>query len=141
MSFISHSIEQTHHYAADVAAQLQGGEIIGLEGDLGSGKTTFVQGLAVALGIEGPVRSPTFVLMHVYPIENHPTIHHLVHMDGYRIEKPTDVMHLGLDEWVGRTDVVICIEWPRVMESGGIPFTKRFRFVYQDEGTRTIEEV
>jgi len=74
-----------------------------LEGDLGSGKTTFVQGLARGLGITEPVTSPTFGLMQVYPQGKIP----LVHCDLYRLA-PEEVWSLGLEEW---EHGIIAIEW------------------------------
>lgn len=104
------SPQDTQRAAFELAKQLVGGEWIALEGPLGAGKTTFVQGLAKSLGVTDPVRSPTYGLVHLYKT-THPTIGFLVHVDLYRLSEvaPEDV---GLDEWVGRKDAVVVIEWP-----------------------------
>ena len=107
----SNSSQQTKQIAADFAKTLKGGEGIALFGELGAGKTTFVQGLSSALGVTDPVRSPTFVLAHIYPT-THETIKHLVHVDFYRIQHAADFSDLGLDEYINKEDTVIVAEWP-----------------------------
>jgi len=106
----SHSVEETKRLAADLAATLHGGELVLLDGELGAGKTAFVQGLAEALGADA-ARSPTFTVMNIYKT-THSTIHELVHLDFYRLAKPEQVAELGLEDWLGRTDAVVVAEWP-----------------------------
>jgi tRNA threonylcarbamoyladenosine biosynthesis protein TsaE len=112
MSFLSHSPDQTKKIAAEFAATIRGGEVIALEGELGAGKTTFVQGFVEALGGSTPVHSPTFTLMNLYEIPSGP-IKTVVHVDFYRIEKPEELEEIGLEEFFGRKDVVVLIEWPK----------------------------
>ena len=107
MIYSTHSAEETKAVAAQFAATLHGGEVIALIGDLGAGKTTFVQGLAQVLGATTGAKSPTFTLMNIYPT-NHPTIHRLVHLDFYRVNDGT---HLGLEDYK-TNDTVILAEWP-----------------------------
>lgn len=102
--------EETKKLAAVIAGQLQGGEIILLEGGLGAGKTTFVQGLVQGLGSKDRVHSPTFTIMNIYEIQ-HPAIKQVVHLDFYRVAE-SRLEDLGLDEWLGRKDTVIVAEWP-----------------------------
>ncbi|HBK33443.1 TPA: tRNA (adenosine(37)-N6)-threonylcarbamoyltransferase complex ATPase subunit type 1 TsaE [Candidatus Uhrbacteria bacterium] len=111
MTFSTHTPEETKQLAVQLASSLQGGEILALEGDLGSGKTTFVQGLGEALGVKAYVRSPSFTLMNIYHT-SHPTIHFLVHLDCYRLGPLCDLQGLELEEWLHRSDVIIVIEWP-----------------------------
>lgn len=87
--------------------------IFALAGDLGSGKTTFVQGLAAALGVREPVRSPTFVLMKWYRLPRAAPngFRHFVHVDAYRMERPAEARHLGLAEAFRDRDAVVAIEW------------------------------
>jgi len=106
----SHSVEETKRLAADLAATLRGGELVLLDGELGAGKTAFVQGLAEALGADA-ARSPTFTVMNIYTT-THSTIRELVHLDFYRLAKPEQVAELGLEDWLGRTDAVVVAEWP-----------------------------
>ncbi|MBI1908485.1 tRNA (adenosine(37)-N6)-threonylcarbamoyltransferase complex ATPase subunit type 1 TsaE [Candidatus Uhrbacteria bacterium] len=110
---ITHSAEETKNAAADLAATLQGGEMIALVGDLGAGKTTFVQGLAAALGATARVKSPTFTVMNEYPV-HHPTIHRLIHLDLYRFTSADELRALSLEDEL-RNDTVVVIEWPNAL--------------------------
>lgn len=84
--------------------------VIALSGNLGAGKTTFVQGFAQTLGIKTPIQSPTFVLMKIYSLEKK-YLKHLIHIDAYRIESPQELEHLGFHELLNDKDGVILIEW------------------------------
>ena len=90
---VTHSSKETKSIATDFAKKLKGGEFIALIGELGSGKTTFVQGLAEALGSTTKVKSPTFTLMNVYPTE-HQKIKQIVHVDFYRVPNAHEDMAL-----------------------------------------------
>ena len=86
--------------------------ILALRGDLGSGKTTFVQGLASALGIREKVQSPTFVLMKWYqPAKRFRPLRHLIHIDAYRLKNIGEARHLGLKQIFSERDAVVVIEW------------------------------
>lgn len=111
MTYLSPSAEDTKRIAAEFARTLQGGELVLLEGELGAGKTTFAQGLCEALGVHGPVRSPTFAVMHVYAADAG-AIQHVAHLDFYRFKKPEEALELGLEEWLNRPDAVVLAEWP-----------------------------
>lgn len=111
----THSREETQKMARDLAATLQGGELIVLIGDLGAGKTTFVQGLAEGLGVTARVKSPTFTVMNEYPCAN-PEIHRLVHLDLYRFTSADELRALSLADEL-RDDTVIVIEWPNAVPS------------------------
>lgn len=86
--------------------------ILALEGELGSGKTTFVQGLARGLGIKEKVQSPTFVLAKWYKLSQrrHP-LRHLVHVDAYRLESLAEARYLGLRDAFRDRGAVVVIEW------------------------------
>lgn len=94
----------TRAVAATLAGQLRPGDVVALSGDLGAGKTCFVQGAAAALGVTHPVTSPTFVLLNTYP---GPVP--VVHGDVYRLGTLRDVLDLG--EEVFAPDVVTFVEW------------------------------
>lgn len=113
--------EQTKIIARKIAAMFSGGEVIGLVGELGSGKTTFVQGIAEAFGVTNPVTSPTFSIMNIYPVRNHQTIKQLVHLDCYRLESEEQLADLGLEEWM-RPDTVMLVEWPLMKTDQTITF-------------------
>lgn len=102
----SNSPEDTYRIAAETLDQHPGRVIIALSGDLGSGKTVFVQGLALALGSTRSVTSPTFTLLNEYPCSRP-----LYHADLYRLEQPTEADALGLDDYM-ETQAVVAVEWP-----------------------------
>jgi len=102
----SHSVDETRAVAARLAGDVRPGDLLLLEGDLGAGKTAFVQGLAAALGSPEPVTSPTFTLAHRYR-GGRLTVHHL---DAYRLETIDEAADLGLDELLD-DDAVTVIEW------------------------------
>jgi tRNA threonylcarbamoyladenosine biosynthesis protein TsaE len=84
--------------------------IIALHGDLGAGKTTFVQALATQLGVSETVTSPTFVVMKSYETNNE-VFTHLVHIDAYRIEHTDEMRQLGFSGVVSSPGTLVCIEW------------------------------
>lgn len=84
------------------------GAVLLLVGDLGAGKTTFAQGLAVGMGVEGDVVSPSFALVREY--DGPPGAPRLVHMDFYRLDGTPEVRDLGIDDYLDGDDVV-AIEW------------------------------
>lgn len=104
------SRKETEKLGQKIAQLLKGGEVLALVGELGSGKTTFVKGLAKGLGIKQPVTSPTFVLIKVYPITKHKTIKQLVHVDCYRLPG-IEFNKIGLADYLNQTDTVVAIEW------------------------------
>lgn len=79
-----------------------------MHGDLGSGKTTFTQGLLKALGAEGPYISPTFLIMKEYPIRDKMTLYHI---DAYRITSD-DMKLLGWEELIQNKKTILVVEWP-----------------------------
>lgn len=105
---------ETRSLGTSLGLQLKGGEVFCLYGQLGSGKTTFTQGLAKGLGIAKNITSPTFVLMRQYPMRNAKTFYHL---DCYRLEDSTNMDSLGLKEIFTSSNNIICIEWPERIQS------------------------
>lgn len=97
-----------------LAKRLRGGDVVALRGDLGSGKTTLVQGIAAGLGVRRTVNSPTFILLRVYPVRPaRRGIRQLVHVDGYRLRDEREFDRIGLAEYLGQPDTVTVIEWPQ----------------------------
>ena len=84
--------------------------VVGLYGELGSGKTTFVQRVARALGVPQPVTSPTFVIQKVYKLKNQ-AFDHLIHIDTYRLESSDELLHLGWSELIEDPKNLIFVEW------------------------------
>jgi tRNA threonylcarbamoyladenosine biosynthesis protein TsaE len=148
---ISHSEAETQKIAADFAANLHGGDVILLAGDLGSGKTAFTKGIARALGITKEITSPTFAIMQIYNRDDSPTqdsgsneektnsFQHFVHIDTYRLKSADELLAIGADEYIGAQNSVTIIEWPETIE----PLlknkhSKKIVFQANTDGTRTI---
>ncbi len=108
-SLITKSASQTKILGQKFAKQLNGGEVIALQGDLGSGKTTFVKGLAKALQFKQTITSPTFVLFKVYNNSN-PKINQLIHVDCYRVGG-IEIKKAGLEDYFYEPQTVVVIEW------------------------------
>lgn len=104
--FISRSADQTRRVGMRLGALLQPSDMIGLVGELGSGKTTLVQGIASGWGSLDPVSSPTFVLVNVY---RHPDGDCLYHLDAYRLNNVAEAIDLDLDDMLSRGPLVV--EW------------------------------
>jgi tRNA threonylcarbamoyladenosine biosynthesis protein TsaE len=104
-----------NRFAADFVLQLtekrDGAVVIALSGDLGSGKTTFTQAAAKALGVEDTVNSPTFVIEKIYALSNQKW-QKLVHIDAYRLKRAEQLKQLGWDEIIGDPSNLVIIEWP-----------------------------
>jgi tRNA threonylcarbamoyladenosine biosynthesis protein TsaE len=103
------SAAATRDLAAAVAGALAPGDLLLLVGDLGSGKTTFTQGLALGLGVTDPVTSPTFTLVRAYRCRPGP-VRTLLHADLYRLDRLQDVVDLGIGEMVDDQSVAV-VEW------------------------------
>jgi len=104
------SDQQTMALAAQLGAKLQGGDIITLSGDLGAGKTCFVRGLAIGMGINPrEVSSPTYVICQEYA---GPDTRTLVHIDAYRLSSEDELESIGWDDLVNDPHAVLAIEWP-----------------------------
>ena len=84
--------------------------LIGLEGDLGGGKTTFTQGFMRGLGIRKKVLSPTFLIMKRFAIQNS-EFSNCYHLDCYRLKKPKEILELGFNEIINNPQNIIVIEW------------------------------
>lgn len=112
--------------------------VIALEGDLGGGKTTFVQGLAEGLGLTSPVTSPTFMLLKIYALRNHPQYKKLIHCDLYRVQGWNEIAELALDElWNDPTNLMV-IEWSERIKEKLPAKHHHIRFDHQDGDQRNI---
>ncbi|RPJ24145.1 MAG: tRNA (adenosine(37)-N6)-threonylcarbamoyltransferase complex ATPase subunit type 1 TsaE [Chloroflexi bacterium] len=107
MDFFSRSPEQTRRIGMRLGGALQAGDVICLQGDLGAGKTTFVQGVAQGWGSLDSVTSPTFILVNVY---RRPDEARLFHMDAYRLDSAPEAEELDLDAMLAQGPLLI--EWP-----------------------------
>jgi tRNA threonylcarbamoyladenosine biosynthesis protein TsaE len=116
--------------------------LLTLEGDLGAGKTTFVQALAQALGVEETVQSPTYVLMKSYKLSDK-QFERLVHIDAYRLSDASEFEALNPSEFLLDEKALVVVEWPERIE-GALPESDlKLRFSAEDtgDGERYIEGV
>lgn len=105
---VTTSVEETLNLGRDLADALHPGAVLALAGDLGSGKTHLVKGIAAGLGLDpATVRSPTFTLLHTYTGGRLP----LYHFDAYRLHTPDEFYELGYEEYVYGSGITV-IEWP-----------------------------
>ncbi len=111
-NYLLNNLADTEALARQIASHLKGGEVLALSGNLGSGKTTFTQFLAKALGVKENVTSPTFVLMKKYLLNvKRYTLNALYHIDAYRLNDWTDAESLGLFDFLGQPETITVIEW------------------------------
>ena len=107
VDFLSHSPDQTRRIGERLGGALQTGDVICLQGDLGAGKTTFVQGIAQGWGSLDSVSSPTFILVNIYRRADQAQ---LFHMDAYRLDSTQEAEELDLDSMLAVGALII--EWP-----------------------------
>ena len=107
---ITNSEKETLALAKKYAKTLKGGEIIGLIGNLGAGKTVFVKGLASGLGLKKNITSPTFVIMKPYLVKRG-KIKNFVHIDAYRLKSGQDLITIGAQEYFSQPRTLTVIEW------------------------------
>lgn len=130
-------------FAQHLAGTLCGSEVLLLSGELGAGKTTFVQEFVKALESNAIVTSPTFVLRNDYIITNHKIIKQLIHIDLYRLEK-WNAERIEFFEDIGRVETVTCIEWPEriknIKKLSGKLVSIRFEIIDKDARKIIISE-
>lgn len=115
--------------------------VLALQGDLGAGKTTFVQGFALGLGIQEKVLSPTFILMRRFDIDSF-IFKNFYHIDCYRLENEKDLEVLGFKEILNNPENIIAIEWPEKI-SNILPqkvIEIKFKHLIENKRTLTINE-
>jgi tRNA threonylcarbamoyladenosine biosynthesis protein TsaE len=123
LTFHLHGAAATRSLAASLARSLPPGTLVLLRGNLGAGKTTFAQGMALGLGVEEPVISPTFVLMREYPLPFEPgRPERFVHLDLYRLSGPAELPGLGIEELLD-DEALVAMEWPERVE-GSLPLAQ-----------------
>ena len=125
---ISSSPEETERIAGLLAARLSSGDVVYVCGELGAGKTTFVRGACRALGIEGPVTSPTYTIGHRYD--------GVSHLDLYRFEQLTDADWGALEPYFD--DAIVFVEWPEA-GAGVLPPARYAVRLRHADGGRAVE--
>ncbi|KKQ78020.1 MAG: hypothetical protein A3A96_03035 [Candidatus Zambryskibacteria bacterium RIFCSPLOWO2_01_FULL_39_39] len=134
MEFLSKNVSETAQIATDFSQKLKpktdSALVVGLYGELGSGKTTFMKYLAESFGVKETIQSPTFVIMKIYktspprklPFSSPPPlvkgrglggeVENLIHIDAYRIEKEEEMINLGWQEIISDPQNLVFVEWP-----------------------------
>ena len=108
---ITHSTLETKTLGQVIGQACLGGEVFSLSGNLGAGKTTFLQGLAIGLGVSGRVNSPTFNILKIYKTKKGSPVKFFCHIDAYRLTSTKDLETLGIKEILSAQDTVTAIEW------------------------------
>jgi len=117
LKIISHSPAQTQKIAQILVKTLldqraNPPHIFALQGNLGAGKTTFIQGVGKALKIKGKILSPTFLIIKSFPLQKNPHFKNFYHIDCYRLEKPEEILALDFKKIIQDPKNLVFIEWP-----------------------------
>ncbi len=142
--FLSKSVTQTKKIGERLAKKmskkgLKEALVIGLEGDLGGGKTTFLQGFARGLGIKEKILSPSFIIMRKFNLKSkNLSFKHFYHFDCYRIEKPKEVLELGFREIIKDPKNIVVIEWSDKIKKILPKPTIKIKFKFLDQNTREL---
>jgi len=145
-SIIAKNPQETIELAGKFALGLKGGEILALSGELGSGKTTFIKGLAEGLKVAEVITSPTFVMLKSYPGKiGDPSSSsgrvksiEFVHIDAYRAETIEDIKSVGIEDYFERKDIVMAIEWAEKIKEILPKNTINLEFQIIDKNSRRI---
>ena len=131
--WILENLQATRALGSHLAKQLPRGSLLLLQGTLGAGKTSLVQGLATALGVEEPITSPIYALSQHYPQGNPP----LIHLDLYRLEQPEAANELFLqeEEEALALGAVMAIEWPERL-TADLPDAWHLQLQHRQQGGR-----
>lgn len=148
MDFLSKNTEETKNVAINfvkILANIQNNHkatVLGLYGDLGGGKTTFMKYFAETLGIKDTIQSPTFVIMKFFNITEkikNEKFSKLVHIDAYRIENESEMLNFGWEEIINNPKNLVCIEWPEKIKNIMPPHIKIYFEHGQNENERKIK--
>lgn len=132
---ITKNIEETQLFAEKFAKNLQGGDVVLLYGNLGAGKTTFVQGLAKGLGITHRIISPTFIILRTYQFVKG----NFYHVDLYRLGREKEIEDIGLLDLIGKPENIVVIEWPEKLGKLLPKDAWQLRFEQNGENERIIK--
>ena len=122
-------------WGRDFARSLPRPAVVALHGELGAGKTTLARAIAAALGVQEPVTSPTFALVHHY----HAAGGRVYHVDAYRLKAGDQARDLGFDDMLADPQAVVLVEWPERLGHHAPAFTHRVRLAYAGDHERRVE--
>jgi len=145
-NFLSISPFQTKKMGKKVAREIlesslqKRAVVIGLVGDLGGGKTTFLKGFARELGIKQRILSPTFIIMRRFQLNNLTIkqFNNFYHIDCYRIKKPKEILDLGFKEIISNPRNIVCIEWADKIKKILPKGTLLLKFSFEGKNKRRI---
>ncbi len=127
------SASELSRFGEDLGRQLRAPAVIGLSGELGTGKTTLIQAICRGLGATARATSPTYALVHHY----HAGATQVYHIDCYRLRHPDEARDLGFDDMV-RDGAIMLIEWPERAGAWTPPLDRRFHLSYDDDPSRRV---
>lgn len=131
---IANNPSDTKSLGAKLGSKLKPGDSIALFGELGSGKTTFIQGIALGLGISNFITSPSFTIVNEYPLSKNRSFYHA---DLYRTNSVREIEDLGIIE-LFRDDSIVAVEWAEKMESLLPAGCSKIYFEFVSENERRI---
>jgi len=129
--------DELSRFGEELGRGLSAPAVIGLSGELGTGKTTLVQAMCRGLGAAAPATSPTYALVHQYDANGRP----VYHVDCYRLRSPDEARDLGFDDMI-REGAIVLIEWPERAGPWAPPLDRHFRLAHDDAdpALRLLEE-
>jgi len=142
-TFLSTSPSQTQKLGEKLAKKVlksplgEEAVVIGLEGDLGGGKTTFLKGFAKGLGIKSKILSPTFIILKKFQVSSF-KFQWFYHIDCYRIEKPKEILALGFQDIISDPRNIVCLEWADKIKKILPKQTIILKFDFKDKNRRKI---
>ena len=141
MKYFSKSLKETGQIAKNFLETIypigDSSVVVALEGNLGAGKTVFTQEVGKILGVAENMHSPTFVIEKIYSID-WKGFRNLIHIDAYRLEKDSELLHLGWEEITREQENLVFLEWPENVASIIPESARRIHFKFIDEDTREI---
>ncbi len=135
---VSKTTDDTLSLAKKMGETITSGISIALIGDLGAGKTTFVQGLAKGLGVSEKyyITSPTYTLINTYPADPFT----LCHLDLYRLGAPDELEYIGFDDLLVANHIIV-VEWPQILNDISFKFDLEINFQFDDQYNRIISMI
>lgn len=119
MNYYTNNFLETKKLGEEIVKKIKpskrGATVFCLKGDLGAGKTTFLQGFGIGLKIKEKIQSPTFIIMNRHVLKNN-NFKNFFHFDCYRLEKPKEIINLGFKEIIANPDNLVAIEWSSKIE-------------------------
>lgn len=130
--FLAHLLKTSQNFNFNKAV------VVLLSGDLGAGKTSFVQGLARALGVTDSITSPTFVLEKIYRLASDQPFTKLVHIDCYRLDSRANLKPLEIEDILADKNNLVVVEWPEKVPNFWPPEALKVKFTFINDTTRNI---